>query len=199
MKRTVMIFFALALALTSAYAQPPSRPPAQSNCMLTVRGIRLGMSLEQLLALFPASSKKKETRDVIEKAKTAANNETVYVAFDPVSEGSSGQFSGVDSVSVGIYKGQVVDFTVLYGGPTWRTIDEWVNKLAETFKLPNAKGWTEGPSENPNRMLKCKTVIIEAEIQGGGGSIRVRDTEHNKEMEKQKEAGEEKKRRDFKP
>jgi hypothetical protein len=198
MKRTVMIFFALTLVLTPTYAQVPSQPPAQSNCMLTVRGIRLGMSLQQLLALFPASSKRKETRDAIEKAKTAANNETVYVVFDSASEGSE-QFNGVDSVSVGIYKGQVVDFTVLYVGPTWRTIDEWVNKLAETFKLPNAKGWTVGPSENPNRMLKCKTVIVEAEIQGGGGSIRVRDTEHDKEMEKQKEAGEEKKRRDFKP
>ena len=199
MKRTVMIFFALALALTSTYAQAPSQPPAQSNCMLTVRGIRLGMSLQQLLALFPANSKRKETRDAIEKARTAANNETVYVAFDPASEGSSEQFGGVDSVSAGIYKGQVVDFTVLYVGPTWRTIDEWVNKLAETFKLPNAKAWTVGPSENPNRMLTCKTIIVEAEIQGGGGSIRVRDTEHDKEMENQKEAREEKKRREFKP
>ncbi len=199
MKRTVMSFFALALALTPTYAQVPSQPPAQSDCMLTVRGIRLGMNLQQLLALFPASSKRKETRDVIERAKAAASNETVYMAFDPVSDGSNEQFGGVDSVLVGVYKGQVVDFTISYVGPTWRTIDEWVNKLAETFGLPNAKRWAAGPSENPNLMLRCKAVMIEAGIQGGGGSIRVRDMEYNKEMEKRKETGEEKKRRDFKP
>ena len=196
MKRTVMSLFALALALTPTYAQAPSQPPAQSNCMLTVRGIRLGMSLQQVLALLPNGSKRKETRDQIERAKTASS-ETVYVAFDPTGDGE--QFAGVDSISVGVHNGQVVDFTVSYVGPTWRTIDEWVNKLAESFGLPNAKSWRAGPSENPNLMLSCKAVMIEAGIQGGGGSIRVRDTEHNKEMDRQKEAGEEKKRRDFKP
>ena len=199
MKRMVMSFFALALALIPAYAQVTSSSPAQSNCKPTVREIRLGMNVQQLLALFPASSKRKEIKDMLERAKSATGNETVYVAFNPVSDGGGDQFSGVDSVLVGLYKGQVVDFTVSYVGPTWRTVNEWVDKLAESFGLPTSKGWVTGPNENPNLILQCKEVVIEAGIQGGGGSIRVRDTEYNKGTEKQKEAGEEKKRRDFKP
>ena len=199
MKRLVISFFALALALIPAHARVTSQSPAQPNCRLTIRNIRLGMNLQQLVALFPASSKRKEVRDALERAKTATGNETVYVAFDPTTDGGGEQFSGVDSVVAGIYKGQVVDFTVLYSGPIWRTVNEWVDKLAETFGLPNSRGWAAGPNENPNLILQCKEVVIEAGLQGGGSSIRVRDTEYNKGMEKQKEAAEDKKRRDFKP
>ena len=205
MKRIIVSFFTLALTMISAYAEVPSQQPAQSNCMLTpanspnVRDIRLGMNLQQLLALFPASSKRKEMRDAIDKAKAASGNETVYLVFTPANDGGSERFAGIDSVSVGINKGQVVDFNVLYIGPTWRAVDEWVEKVTETFRLPRGQGWMSGPNENPNKILKCQGVEIEAGIQGGGGSIRVRNTDYNKGMEERKESGEERKRREFKP
>ena len=193
MKRMVMIFFALASTLIPAYAQVTT----QSNCMITVRDIRLGMSLQQLLALFPASSKRKEMADALERAKATTGNETVYLVFNPATDGGSQRFAGVDSVMAGVYKGQVVDFTVVYVGPTWNTVDEWVEKLRESFGLPGARGWMAGPSENPSKILKCRGAEIEAGIQGGSGSIRVRNTE-NMGMDERKESGEQKKR-EFKP
>ena len=197
MKIRIMSFFALALTVMPAFAQVTSQPPAQSNCMLTVREIRLGMSLQQLLALFPASSKRKEIRDAIDRAKATTSNETVYLLFEATKDGSRERFAGIDTVLVGIYKGQVVDFTVLYIGITWKTVDEWIEKLREGFGLPSAQGWVVGPNENPTKILKCKEVEIEAGIQGGSGTIRVRNTE-NKAMEERKDVGEEKKR-EFKP
>jgi hypothetical protein len=157
------------------------------------------MNLQQVLAMFPVGSKRKEIRDAVERAKAATVNETVYLVFDPANEGSSERFAGIDSVLVGVYKGQVVDFTVSYVGPTWRTVDEWVERLRQTWGLPGAQAWGSGLNENPNKILKCKGVEIEAGIQGGGASIRVRNTEYNKGIEDSKEAGEERKRREFKP
>jgi hypothetical protein len=205
MRRIAISFFTLTLILIPAYSRARGQQPGQPNCMLTaanspaVREVRLGMSLQQLLALFPASSKRKEMKDAIERAKAATGNEAVYLLFDPINDGGSERFAGIESVLVGVNKGQVVDFNVLYVGPTWRGVDEWVEKLKETFGLPGAQGWVESASENPNKILKCKGVEIEAGIQGGGGSMRVRNTEYNKAMGDRKEAEEEKKRKEFKP
>jgi hypothetical protein len=205
MKRIVMSFFAIALTMISAYALVVSQQPAPSNCVLTaansptVRDIRLGMSLQQVLALFPSAGKRREIRDAVERAKAAAVNETVYLVFDPANDGGGERFAGIDTVLVGAYKGQVVDFSVSYIGPTWRTVDEWVERLRQSWGLPGAQAWEVGPSENPSKILKCKGVEIEAGIQGAGGSIRVRDTEYNKGVEDSKGTGEDRKRREFKP
>jgi hypothetical protein len=157
------------------------------------------MSLEQLLALFPGSSKRKEMKDAIDRAKSANSGEVVYLSFLPATDASGDRFAGIDSVSAGIYKGRVMDFSVVYVGPTWRTIDEWVMKLSESFNLPGVQEWMVGPNENPNKVLKCGGIEIEAAIQGGGGSIQVRNTESLKGMQERDIGEEERRRRVFKP
>jgi hypothetical protein len=205
MKRIVMSFFTIVLAITPAFARVIIQQPAPSNCALTaansptVRDVRLGMSLQQVLALFPAASKRKEIKDAVERAKAATANDIVYLVFDSTSDGGGERFAGTDSILVGFYKGQVVDFNVSYVGPTWRTVDEWIEKIRQTWGLPAAQEWSVGPSENPSKILKCRGVEIEAGILGGGASIRVRNTEYNKGMGDGKEAIEERKRREFKP
>ena len=205
MNRMAMTFFTLSLITIPAYVQAISQQLAQSKCSLTeanspsVRGVRLGMSTEQLLRLFPGSSKRKEIRDALERVKAATSGETVYLSFDPATDAGGDKFAGVDSVSAGLYKGRVVDFTVLYFGPTWRTIDEWIARLSEALNLPGGPEWAVGPNETPNKILKCKGIEIEGTIQGGGGSIRIRNTEYLKEPEDRTNAVEERKRREFKP
>lgn len=169
----------------------------QSRCNLSeasapsVHGVRLGLGTDQLVALFPGSSNKREIKDAVAKAKAADASETVYLTFDAG--------SGGDSISAGVNKGRVVDFTAVYVGPSWSTVDEWIGKLAETFKLSAAGEWVAGPDEAPNKILKCNGVEIEAAIQGGGASIRVRNTEYTRGVDERNAAGEEKKRREFKP
>jgi hypothetical protein len=205
MKKMSITFFTLSLLAIPAYGRAIDPQPAQSRCSLTeanspdVRGVRLGMSMDQLLALFPGSSKRKEMKEAVERAKAAAGSEVVYLTFDPALDAPGDRFAGVDSVSAGIYKGRVTDINVLYVGPTWRTIDEWVAKLSEAYNLPGMQEWVIGPNETPNRMLKCAGIEIEAAIQGGGGSIRVRNTETLKGAQERAIADEERRRRTFKP
>lgn len=205
MKRIIVSFFTLVLPMVPAYAAVKSQPPAQSNCNLTaadspnIRDIRLGMSLQQLLALFPASNRRKEMKEALEKARETTGNEIVYLSFNPATDGSSERLSGIDSVLVGMHKGQVVDFHVSYAGPTWNTVEEWIEKLSQTLGLPKAKAWVVGPNENPNKILKCKEVEIEAGLQGAGASIRIRNMKFVKGVDERKEEEEERKRRAFKP
>ncbi|HEV8485266.1 MAG TPA: hypothetical protein VGV87_17110 [Blastocatellia bacterium] len=198
MNRIAIAFSALALMTMPAYAQQP-----QAQCGLTeatspsVRGVRLGMSTEQLLALFPANARRRDFKDALERVKTASSDETARLSIDPMIDASGDTSAG--AVAVGLTKGRVTDFTISYVGPTWRNVDEWVAKLTESLKLPAGRTWTVGPNENPNKILRCNGIEIEAAIQGGGGSITIRNTEQVKVGEQRRDAGEEKKRREFKP
>lgn len=205
MNKRVMAVFTLVLMTISAHSQAATQPLTQARCNLTastapdIRGLRLGMTTESLLALFPGSSKRKEIRDALEKVKASTSEEITYLSFYPATDGSGGKFAGIDSVSVGLYKGRAVDFNILYVGTPWRTIDDWVAKLSETLTLPGAPEWVAGPNESPNKILRCNGIEIEAAIQGGGSSIRIRNAEALKGMAERGNAGEEKKRREFKP
>ena len=206
MKKIAIASLILAWIATAAYAQVSGRPvSAQPKCPATeadspsVRGIRLGMTVDQVLALFPAGIKRKEVKDAVEKAKAAKSSETVYISFNPATDSGDQQFAEVGAVSVGTHKGRVVDLGVQYVGPAWNSIDEWIGKLSEAFNLPSARDWVAGPDETPNKVLKCGGIEIEGEIQGGGGSIRIRNTEYLKGMEEHTNAQEEKKKRAFKP
>lgn len=210
MNKRVIALVTLVFVTISAYSQALS----QSKCNLTeanfpsVRGLRLGMTTEQFLALFPGIAKRlakepKNVRDAFEKAIAPSSSEPAYLVADPGSDtatdAAKAQFAGVNSVSVGIYKGRVTDLIVQYVGTEWNSIEEWLAKVSEAFKLPGARDWAAGPSEDPNRVLKCVGLEIEAAIQGGGASIRVRNTERDKGNDERANAAEEKKRRDFKP
>lgn len=204
MNKLAIAFSALAFVTLSASSQASNPNPAQTRCNLTeatapsVRGLRLGMSTQQLLALFPGITKRKEMKDAIEKAKSATGLEATYLGFEPTKDGDAQQFAGVESVSAGLYKARVVDFSVQYVGAT-STIDAWIAKLSETFKLPSAQDWVLGPNEAPNKVLRCEGILIEASIQGGGASIRLRNAEYLKEIEERIKAAEEKRRQEIKP
>lgn len=201
MKKLAIAFLTLASMTLSAYSQAPNQP----GCSLTetsspsIRGLRLGMTTQQLLALFPSSTKRREIKEALERAKAATSEEAVYLAFEPGTDAPKGQFADVGSVSAGLYKGKAVDLEIQYVSPGWESIDEWVAKLSGALQLPGAQSWDVGPSETPNRVLKCAGIEIEARIQGGGGSVRVRNTELFRGLEERANAAEEKRRRDFKP
>lgn len=208
MNKLTIASLALVFVTILACAQALS----QSKCSLTaanspsIHGLRLGMSAEQVLALFPGSTKRwaegpfaKDMKNALEKARATTTDEPVYLSFEPATDAAKDELARVDSVSVAFRKGSVVDFSLLYAAASWRTIDEWVAKLLETFKLAGAQDWVVGPNEAPNRVLKCDGIEIEAAIQGGSASFRIRNTEYLKGMEERTRAADEKKRRDLKP
>jgi hypothetical protein len=205
MNKLAIASFALAFVMLSASSQASNSSPAQTRCNLTeangpgVRGVRSGMSTQQFLALFPGIAKKRETKDAIEKAKSTTGAEAVSLGADPVTDGDARQFAGIESVAATFYKGHAVDFTVQYGGATWRNVDEWIAKLAESFKLPGAQDWVVGPDESPNKVLRCNGIMIEAAIQGGSASIRVKNTGDLREIEERTRAADDKQRHDVKP
>lgn len=202
MIKVVMRFLGLVLfAATNLVVS--NRGIAQVNCSLTeadapaVRGIRLGMSTEQLLALFPASTKRREIKEALANAKTP-EGEIVYFAFEP-GDADKNLFDGVASILAGIAKGRVVEFSIQYLGPAWSGVDEWVGTLSQTLKLPGVASWQHGPNETPNKVLRCKGIEIEAAVQGSGGTIILRNVAYLDAAKDHMRTDEEKRKRDYKP
>ena len=193
------------LALLFVMISISQATPGQTRCTITeanaptVRGLKLGMSAQQLLDLFPGITKKREMKGVIEQAKSATSPEPVVLGFDPAVDGDAKHFAGVESVSAELYKAKVVDLSVQYGGATWPNVDDWIGKLSETFKLPAAREWTPGTGETPSKVLRCDAIVIEASIQGGSASIRIRNSVYMREMEERMKAADEKRRQQVKP
>jgi hypothetical protein len=196
---------AIALAFAMLSASSPSSRPVQSKCNLTeatapsVRGLKLGMTAQQFLVLFPGITKNKEMKDSIEHAKSPTRDEPTVLGVDPAADGNRNLFAGVESVGATFYKSRVIDFTVQYGGATWDNIDQWVSKLSDALKLPPARDWLVSPNETPNKSLSCDGILIEATTEGGSASIRIRSTSHLREMEERQKAAEERKRQQVKP
>src|SRR5207245_6596988 len=121
MKRIVIGLVSLALITIPTYLTATSQP-AQSRCSLTeatspsVRGLRLGMTAEQVIALFPGSAKNKEMKAALDKAKSTTGSETVYLSFDPSTSTNKEKFAEVGSISVGLYKARVKGLEVEYLG-----------------------------------------------------------------------------------
>lgn len=205
MTKRVIAFFTIVVATISTNSQAQS----QSRCYLTennspnVRGLRLGMSTQELLALFPGSASRwakdpTKVREARETGMAASSIEPFYVAFEAGTDAPKDQFADVDSVEVGLYKGRVTEFTVVYVGVEWSNIDTWLAKVSETLKLPAPKEWVVGPNETPNKILRCSGIEIEVAIQGGGSSIRIRNMGYLKGVGERTTTNE-KRRREFKP
>ncbi len=203
MKSVRIILIVVLTTSSNATGQTSSQQSSAAGCNLTestapaIRGIRLGMTTERLLALFPDSSEKADIKRALEEAKDPKRHDTGNLSFQISQYAAQDRFAGVDYVSAAIYKNRVTKFTIAYigpdsDGPAWRSIDEWIAKLSEAFGLPGAAYWEGG-------ILKCNGIEIIAELRNGAGVISLSNPSYFKEVRDRIKAREEKKRREFKP
>lgn len=208
MSKVVLALLALT-AVVQSPGQSPDRPAGTSKCSLTVanspaiRGVRLGMTVEQLLALFPGSAEK----EVVKSALASANGYPYFgvarLFFAPVQYGppAGERFAGVDGVTATLLDGRVVEVTVQYSAPSasgagvsWRETGEFVAKLSAAFHLPPASDWQAGSTS----VLNCDGFEIAASGENGG-RVTLKDGSYIEKVKERRAADEERRRRAFRP
>ena len=117
----------------------------QESCKLSlsqapkIRGLQLGMTTSQLLDLIPYSKDEAHVKVLLEKSLA----EKVTLTMDPREE----QFktlplwAGLNQLSVSFFDGHVTDIYLSYERPYWENTDDFIAKLVENVKLPDAKNW----------------------------------------------------------
>lgn len=209
MKRIFLIAIG-ALMAVSAYGQAQTSPPTTPPCTLkiaqapAVRGVKLGMTIEEVLALFPGSAENDRIKSSIAKPDDYPNFGVVAIFVNPGEYSTKNRFAGIADFSFLCLDGRIVEYHVDYqelpGGPIWHRVDDFIAKVADSFKLPPVTNWDRDQNLSSRKTLKCDGFQVQASAGYSAGRLTVStpDLPHKKQQERL-EAYEEKLRREFKP
>jgi len=169
------------LANDNLQAQPSASTntvPTQekSPCTLTlagapdIKGIRLGMTPDEVLALFPGSKDDAEIRSSIAAAPSKFGTSSLLVR--PVKFGSKENFAGINQITFTLLDGRVSSFSVGYNGPEYSHVDKFVAKFVEGTSLPPSDQWEAFVGMDDNlKMLKCTDFELRVFTGGPGGNL----------------------------
>jgi len=197
MKQLLLVALILG-AVSSAFAQTANT--STGECKLTlaqapaIRGIRLGMSVDQVLAQIPGSEADSDllarlARDYF-GSRSAAVTPGKYVT-------SREKFTGVSFIDLTLLDGRLVLFSIHYDGPEWRSNEQFVARLAEVLNLPGVGSWRASTN---GLAIACDGFEIYG--QGpNGATIAMKDmkVDTDRVVREREEVPKEKARRAFKP
>ena len=192
------IFIAVLGALTLVQAQ---QTPPVGKCSLTIaqapriRDVRLGMSSEEVLKMFPGSSDDSYIRAQI----STADQRFGIVGFSiPTTLLPKPKFAGVNSFSVVFLDNRLSEYAFTYTGIEWKSVDDFISKFSEAFNLPRPENW-ERSNLASFKKLQCNGFEVWASTDAGGSWIKVRIPETQQIVNDRQDAQKEKARKEFKP
>lgn len=210
MRRSCASLLVLVFMLCPAIAQTPGNSPGKSNCSLTgapaIRGIRLGMTTEELFVLFPGAGERKDNRETIAAAEHPPHYGIARLSLWPLSFPSPARetLAGIESISITLFDGHITELRIEYAGPnsqpkgpTWNYVDDFIAKLSEPLGLPEHQYWIDKGSNQ--KSVKCGSIEIEATNRGGQGLIRLHQDAYIDTARQRAMADEDKRRRESKP
>jgi hypothetical protein len=206
MNRLVLTLPFILAATLIAHGQT-SRVSEIRHCTLSaaqapaIRGIRLGMRLDELLSLFPGSRQKDKIKGALKGAKRRPSYEALRLNFSFVDYPTNALFKGVNQFDVTLLDEKVVRLWVGYEGPPWNDVNEMITRVSDVLGLPGASAW-EVSNRKEDKVLKCAGFEVRVTAYGGGtccSNIELEVPGFWREVQKRKAAEEERARREFRP
>jgi hypothetical protein len=199
------IFFG---ATSLVYGQ--SAPPQPSQCSLkpaqspSVRGIKLGMSVEDLLALFPGSAGEDGIKLSASETANFPHFGVVNFGVFPSRYSTRERFAGIGILNFVVLDGRLAQFEVQYlglpNGANWRNLDDFIAKISDAFQVPASKNWTAHQYNPSMKELRCDGFQLQASNVNLTGTLTVATANAPFQIKKERAAAfEEKARREFRP
>ena len=202
MKKVLLVALVLGLVSTAVAQTSNTGGSGTNECKLklsqapAIRGIRLGMSVEQVLAQIPGSEADSNFLAGLSRDYFGSRSATVM----PGSYATSKEkFAGINIITLTFLDGRLQSFFVRYNGPEWRSKEQFVARVAEVFNLPGVGAWK---ASNNALAVACDGFEISVQTFGGLDSgIGMKDTtvDFGKVVQDRVEVPKEKARRAFKP
>lgn len=198
--RTALVMTFIAAAALSTAGQTVTAPaiPCTVKVAPVIRGIKLGMTTNDVLAMFPGSRENEMVRNSL----TAGQNYgsfglTGFFVF-PSQYPSKERFSGVSTINFTFVDERLVQYGIAYDGPPWPHAADFINKIASAFKLPPAENWTV--DQGVYKAVSCDGFKVRTSVSNSGASISVLTGEDPSKIQTERRAAsEEKRRQDFRP
>ncbi|HEX8846816.1 MAG TPA: hypothetical protein VF791_19390 [Pyrinomonadaceae bacterium] len=135
-----------------------------------VSGLKLGMTSEQVLALFPGSKDDKDVRFDLDRppSKFGVSGFTIR----PQKYSSKSKFDGISQIVLTLLDNRVSTLYVGYDGPLWEHVDEFVAKFSKGRNVPAADSWEAYTGMDTQlKSLKCKD--FEISLFAGGQNLSI--------------------------
>lgn len=174
----------------------PSEQPANSteqsssNCSLrmaaapVLNGLKLGMTAEEVLILFPGSKDDSEVRSLLSRPPSQFGVSELVIR--PSKFESKEKYIGIGQITFSLLDGRVSNFTVGYNGPQYAHVDQFVTKFVEGTNLPPPDQWQAYVGmDTQMKTLTCKDFEIRVFAGGEGGNLNyvlMRDLEADKKL-----------------
>ena len=194
---TSILLVAVSIACTykSAGSPPPrndraeDQPPVQTNnaspqerppCTLTlagapnIKGLRLGMTTDEALLLFPGSKNDPAVRSDLDRPPSRFG--TSSFGLSPNKYESKEKFTGVNQLMFRLLDGRVSSLRISYNGPAYAHVDSFIAKLAAETNLPGSDPGSDQwevyvGMDNQLKTLRCKEFEVQAFVGGQGGNL----------------------------
>jgi hypothetical protein len=169
--------------LAKATTEPQQTGPASSTvsqeripCTLklagapVINGLHLGMTPDEVLALFPGSKEDPEVRTNLSRPPRQFGVSSFLIR--PAKYQSGDKFIGIGQITFTLLDGRVSTFYLGYNGPQYSHVDQFVEKLIGGSNFPPLNQW-EGyvGMDTTLKELKCSEFEIKVSIGGPGGSL----------------------------
>jgi len=135
-----------------------------------LNGLRLGMTTEQVLALFPGSKEDPQVSPYV--SGPGGPFGTSSFVLRPEKYESKEKFAGISQITFRLLDGRVSSLYVGFNGPEWQHVDQFVAKFTEGTNLPPAEGWEAYVGmDTQMKTLKCTDFEIRIFAGGKGGNL----------------------------
>ena len=173
-----------ATPLVSAAVQEKSSCALSMSQAPVIKGLKLGMTPDEVVALFPGSKDDAEVR--ADLSKTPSRFGTSGLTIRPDKFANKAEFSGVSQITFTMLDGRVATFHIGYNGPHWSHVDQFVTKFVEGTSLPAADQWQAYTGlDHQMKSLTCTDFTVTIFAGGDGGSlnyVQMQDVEADKKL-----------------
>jgi len=185
----------------------PEPPPQKPTCKLTlaqapvIRGLRLGMTSDELFGIFPANEREEVDRaQLLKRAELPPNYGHTSFRFTLSNYATKDRFTGIGSLAFELFDKKVVSINADYwGAPQFDRPGQLMEIITKQFGLPETKDWPRYNEHSSNPSLSCEGFTFQVHGYSESFSISLTDPTYKKIVEERKQADRAKKREGFKP
>jgi hypothetical protein len=187
----------------------PPPPPQKPTCKLTlaqapaIRGLRLGMTVDELFAIFPANEREEFDRiQTLKSAELPPNYGYTGFQFGLSNYDTKDRFTGMNYLSFELFDRKVVSIRASYiNVPQFDRSGQLMEIITRQFGLPEFKDWPRYDENMSEPSLSCEGFTFQVNalsIYSGSFSISLTDPAYKKIREDRRQADRAKKREGFK-
>jgi len=159
-----------------------------------INGLRLGMTPEEVLAVFPGSKEDPSVQAAL--SRPSGEFGVSDFRLSPDKYGSKEKFVGIGQITFTLLDGRVGTLSIKYNGPEWPHVDKFVEKFIDGTNLPPVDAWEAYVGmDTQMKTLKCKDFETRVFAGGQGGNLNyvlMNDLAAEKKLQKRMDEAEKK-------